>query len=99
MVGDSQVALVVKNLPVNAGDARESGSVPDLGRSPAVGNGNPLQFSCLENSMNRRAWQAIVYWGHKELDMTERVCNTPPTHTHTHPLIVWSFFGPEFSTN
>ena len=83
MVGDSQVALVVKNLPVNAWDTRESGSVPDLGRSPAVGNGNPLQYSCLENSMNRRAWQAIVYWGHKELDMTEHVSNAP-THTPTH---------------
>ena len=51
---------VVKNLPPNAGDTRESGSIPGLGRSPSVGNGNPLQYSCLENSKDRGAWQAIV---------------------------------------
>ena len=48
----SQVALVVKNLPVNAGDVRDVGSIPGSGRSPGVGNGNPLQYSCLENSMD-----------------------------------------------
>ena len=47
---------VVKNLPANAGDARDMGSIPGSGRSPGVGNGNPLQFSCLENSMDRGAW-------------------------------------------
>ena len=52
---------VVKNLPPNAGDTRESGSIPGLGRSPSVGNGNPLQYSCLENSKDRGAWQAIVH--------------------------------------
>ena len=56
----SQVALVVKNLPANAGDARYSGSIPGSGRSPGVGNGNPLQHSCLDNSMDREAWWAIV---------------------------------------
>ena len=45
--------LVVKNLPVNAGDIRDSGSIPGLGRSPGGGNGNPLQCSCLENPMDR----------------------------------------------
>ena len=45
----SQVALVVKNLPANAGDMRDLGPVPGLGRSPGEGNGNPLQCSCLEN--------------------------------------------------
>ena len=49
---------VVKNLPANAGDV---GSIPGLGRLPGVGNGNPLQYSCLENSMDRGAWQAIVH--------------------------------------
>ena len=44
---------MVKNLPTNAGDARDMGSVPGLGRSPGLGNGNPLQYSCLENSMDR----------------------------------------------
>ena len=52
---------VVKNLPANAGDTKNVGSIPWSGRSPGVGNGNPLQYSCLENSMDRRAWQAIVH--------------------------------------
>ena len=51
----SQVALVVKNLPADAGDTRDMGSIPGLGRSPEVGNNNPLQYSCLENSMGRGA--------------------------------------------
>ena len=51
----SQVALVVKNLPANAG------SVPGLGRSPAGGHGNPLQYSCLKNPMDRGAWWAMVH--------------------------------------
>jgi len=54
----SQVALVVKNLPTNAGDVRDMGSIPGLGRSPGEGNGDPLQYSCLENSKDRGAWQA-----------------------------------------
>ena len=49
----SQVALAVKNLPANIGDARAAGSIPGSGRSPGVGNGNPLQYSCLENSTDR----------------------------------------------
>ena len=57
----SQVALVVKNLPASAGDIRDSGSIPGLGRSPGEGNGNPLQYSCLENPMDREAWQATVH--------------------------------------
>ena len=57
----SQVALVVKNLPSNAGDVRDMGSIPGLGRSPGGGNGNPLQYSCLENPMDRGAWQATVH--------------------------------------
>ena len=48
----SQVALVVKNPPANAGDARDMGLIPGWGRSPAVGNGNLLKYSCLENSMD-----------------------------------------------
>ena len=57
----SQVVLVVKNLPASAGDVREVGSIPGLGRSPGGGNGNWLQYSCLENPMDRGAWQATVY--------------------------------------
>ena len=56
----SQVALVVKNLPAHAWDVRTSGSIPVLGRSPGGRNGNPLQYSCLENATDRAAWQAIV---------------------------------------
>ena len=56
----SQVALVVKNPPVSAGDARDMGSIPESGRSPGEGNGNPLQYSCLEDPMDRGAWWATV---------------------------------------
>ena len=52
----SQVVSVVKNLPANAGDTRETGSIPGSERSPGVGNGNLLQYSCLENLMDRGAW-------------------------------------------
>ena len=57
---DSQVVLVVKKLPANAGDLKDTGSVPGLERSPGEGNGYPLQYSCLENSIDRGAWQAAV---------------------------------------
>ena len=52
---------VVKNLPASDGDARDVGLIPGLGRSPGGGNGNPLQCSCLENSMDRGAWHSIVH--------------------------------------
>ena len=68
-----QVVLVVKNPPANAGDIRDSGSIPGLGRSPGVGNGNPLHYSYLENSMDRGAWWAAVHEVSNELDMTERL--------------------------
>ena len=54
-------AIAVKNPPANAGDTGNADSIPGLGRSPEVGNGNPLQSSCLENSMDRGAWQATVH--------------------------------------
>ena len=53
--------LVGKNLPASVGDARVIGLIPGLGRSPGGGNGNPLQYSCLENSKDRGAWQATVH--------------------------------------
>ena len=52
---------VVKNLPANAGDPRNAGLIPGSGRSPGEGNGNPLQYSYLENSMDREAWLATVH--------------------------------------
>ena len=55
----SQVALVVKNLPANTGDARDTGLIPKWGRSPGGGHGNPLQYSCLENPMDRAWWATI----------------------------------------
>ena len=57
----SQVALVVKNLPANAGNIRHLSLILGLERSPRKGYGNPLQYSCLENPMNREAWQATVH--------------------------------------
>ena len=63
----------VKHLAANAGDARDLDSIPGSGRSPGEGNANLLQYSCLENSVDRGAWWGP--WGLKELDMTE--------HTYT----------------
>ena len=57
----SQVSLVVKNPPANAGDIRDAGSIPGSGRSPGGGHGNPLQFSCLENFIDRGAWWATFH--------------------------------------
>ena len=58
--GSPQVALVEKNLPASAGHLRGAGSIPGLGRSAGKENGNLLQYSCLENPMDRGAWQATV---------------------------------------
>ena len=55
------MVLVVKNPPASAGDTRDVDLIPGSGRSPGGGNGNPLQYSCLENSVDRGAWQAIVH--------------------------------------
>ena len=53
---------MIKNLPASAGDVRDMGSIPGLGRFPGGGHGNPLQYSCLENPMDRGAWRATVHW-------------------------------------
>ena len=57
----SQVALVVKNPPANAGDIRDVGAIPGSGRAPGAGNGNPLQYSCLKNRMDRETCWATVH--------------------------------------
>ena len=57
----SQVSLVVENPPVNAGDIRDAGAIHGLGRSPEGEHSNPLQYSCLENAMDRGTWQATVH--------------------------------------
>ena len=59
--GTSQVVLVVKNLPADAGDTGNIGLIPGSGRSPGGGHGNPLQYSCLENPVDRGAWWATVH--------------------------------------
>ena len=77
----SQVALKVKNLPANAGDIRDMDSIPESGRSPGEGHGNPLQYFCLENPMGREAqgWEDYSPQGHKEVDITEA---TQQAHIH-----------------
>ena len=57
----SQVVLAVRNLPANAGDLRDTGSIPGLGKSRGGGHGNPLQCSCLGNPMDRRVWHSTVH--------------------------------------
>ena len=61
---------MVKNPSAKTGNIRNIGSIPESGRFPGEGNGNPLQYSCLENPMNRGAWQATAH-GVAELDVTE----------------------------
>ena len=68
--GASLVVLVVKNPSDNVGDIRDDSSIPGLGRSPGGGHGNPFQYSCLENPMDRGAWRATVH-RIAESDMTE----------------------------
>ena len=65
-----QVVLVVRNPPANAGDVRDMGSIPGLGRTPGGGDGNSLQYSCLGNLMDRKAWQATILGVAKESDTT-----------------------------
>ena len=81
--------VVVKNLPANSEDARDTGSIPGLGRSPGGGNGNLLQYSCLENTMDRGAWRAAVHGVAK---------GQTQVSTHTHSVYVSTptsqFFSP-----
>ena len=75
--------LVVKNLPVYAGDARDIGLTSWSGRFPQEGNGDPLLYSCLGNLMDRGAWQATVLGVTKEHNMTERLNNNNYIYKHT----------------
>ena len=79
----SQVALAIKNPPANAGDVRDAGSIPGSGRSPGGGHGNPLQYSCLVNPVDRGAWQAIVHRVAKSQTRLSDSHTRINTHTHT----------------
>ena len=70
-VWDSQMALVVKNPHANAGDVRDAGSIPGSRRSPGGGHADPLQYSCLENPVDRQSLAGYSPWGRKDSDMTE----------------------------
>ena len=73
---------VVKNMPAIAGDVRDVGSIPGSGRPPGGGNDNPLQYSCLENPMDRGIWQATV---HGVAKSRTHLSNRAHTHTHEDP--------------
>ena len=76
-----------KESTCNAGDIRDSGLIPGSGRCPGDGHGNPLQYSCRENPMDRGAWWAIVHGGHRESDMTEWFSTA---HTENSSTRIWS---------
>ena len=71
--------FVVKNPSANAGDVKDESSIPESGRSPGGGHGNPFQYSCLENPHGQRSLAGYSPWGHKESDTTELA-----EHTHKH---------------
>ena len=83
----SQVVLAIKNLPANAGDVKDKGSIPEQGRSPGEGNGKPLQYSCIENPMDRGAYWAIVHRVTKSRTRLKQLHMHACTHTHTHTHI------------
>ena len=84
-----------KTLSTNAGEAREAGSIPRSGRSPGIGNGNPLQYSCLGNSMERGAWWAtahVVTWSQTWLNsMHVNPFYSPERKTHVNKSLVCCF--------
>ena len=75
---------LVKNLAASAGDTKEVGLIPGLGRSSREGNGNPFQYSCLENPMDRGVWWVTIHGVAKELDTTEHLS----THTLKATLVI-----------
>ena len=87
----SQVVLVVKNPSANAGDVRDACLIPGLGRCPGRGHGNPLQYSCLENPMDRGAWWATVHRV-AESAMPEATLHTP-MHTFLNMVLILELFS------
>ena len=84
VLGASQVALMVKNPPARAGDPRDVGLISGSKRSPRGGNDNPLQYSCLGNTMDREAWQAAV---HGVAKSRTRLSRRMLMHTQTHTML------------
>ena len=84
------MVLVVKNPTANAGDIGDLGPIPGLGRSPGEDNGNPLQYSCLENPMDRRAWWATVHWVTKSRTHLKRFTTTQHIYIYIHIYLTWS---------
>ena len=85
---------MIKNPPTSAGDLRDEGSIPGSGRSSGVGSGNPLQYSCLQNSMDRGAWQAIVHGAAKSqtrlsTSLTEMFVSAGVRALLVQTLLVW----------
>ena len=79
---------MVKNPPANAGDTTNSDLILGVGRSHGIGNGNLLQYSCMKNSMDRRAWQAIVH-GVKKCRTKLNNCANAHTHTYTQGMSIF----------
>ena len=78
---------MAKNLPANAGDVRDMGLIPRLGRSPGGGHGNPLQYSYLENPMDRGAWQSAV---HKVAMNTKSMASQTPSRLRRNPVLLFT---------
>ena len=80
----SQVVLAVRNLPANAGDLRDTGSIPELGKSRGGGHGNPLQCSCLENPRDGGAWWAAVCGVAQSQTRLKRLSSSSSIYTYIH---------------
>ena len=78
------MVLVVKSMPANAGDIRDMGSVPGSGRFPGGGHGNPFQYSCLENHMDRGAWQGTIHGVTQDRTQLKQL----NVHTHIKNILV-----------
>ena len=89
-IGAFQVVLLVKNLPANGGNIRDQGLIPVLERSPGGGNCNPLQNSCMENSMDRGTWQATVHRVAKSQTQLKQLSTR--THTIDRSSLILAFY-------
>ena len=86
----SQVVLVIKNTPANAGNIGDAGLIPGLGRSPGWGHGYPFQYSCLENPMDRGAWQSMVHRVAKSQTWVKQLNMHTCGYTHCASILHWN---------